>query len=124
VRVITVYADLMKLKESNDIPAPFLEYLEQEWNGLYEALSNGEERGEFSLKAHGKQIVLEPGDRIPEGIGESYWPEYVDRIRLEGMEVYRMYVMETEDYGNLYYSIVGTLDEESEMILREYAGEN
>jgi hypothetical protein len=119
-----VYADLMLIKESNDFPAPFLEYLEQEWNGLYEAFSNGEERGEFSLENQGQMLVLEPRERIPVGFFDSYWPEYVDRIRLEGMEVYRMYVMEAEDYGKLYYSIVDSLDEESEMILREYAGEN
>ncbi|MBP1931463.1 hypothetical protein J2Z37_001464 [Ammoniphilus resinae] len=32
-----------------------------------------------------------------------------------------MYVMEGEDYGKLYYSIVGMLDENAEKFLEKYA---
>jgi hypothetical protein len=124
MKVIKVYEDLQRLKRTSSLPDMFLQYLELEWNGLFEAFTDDEERGEFSLESHGKQVVLEPGDRLPKGLGEIYWPEYVEKIQVDEVEIFRMYVMEMEDYGVLYYWIAGSLDEESETMLREYTGEN
>ncbi len=91
---------------------------------FYEAYSDGEPLEEFSLEMYGMLIVLESGESLSEGIGNTIFPEYVERISLENVDIYRMYVMEAEDYGQLYYSIVETLDDELEAFLEEYAAMN
>lgn len=107
MKVIKDHADLQELKVAGKLPELFLHYLEGEWNDLYEVFSEGEEMDEFSLEPNGKQIVLEPGDLLPEGLGETYWVEYVEKIRLDDVEIYRMYVMEAEAMG---YCTTGWLD--------------
>ncbi|MGE5661551.1 MAG: hypothetical protein ACM3X1_04815 [Ignavibacteriales bacterium] len=124
MKIIKGHVDVELLKEENSLPQAFVEFLENEWMELYEAYSDGESLEEFSLELHGMQIVFEKGDRLAEGFGEVIFPEYVEKIRFKDIELYRMYVMEAEDYGKLYYSIVGTLDDASEAFLQEYAEGN
>jgi hypothetical protein len=124
MKLIKTYDDVQQLKESSTLPNTFLLYLEWEWNDLYGAFSDDEEKEKFSLEQHGKQMVLEAGDSLPKGLGEIYWPEYVEKVQVDEVDIYRMYVMEMEGHGILYYWLEGTLDKESERILREYKGEN
>jgi hypothetical protein len=124
MKVINTWADLQLLKKSESLPQSFMLYLEKECMDLMNAYYDCEWMEDFSLEPHGNIVVLEPGDSIPEGIGESVWVEYVEKVSLDDVEVFRMFVLETEDYGVLYYSIVGSLDAESEAILQEYAEMN
>ena len=121
VKVILTHADLMSLKTANEFPEPVLSYIEREWCDLYEAYSDGEAISEFSLKGHDHQVCLGPGDSLPKDLD---WPEYVERVLLGDLEIYRMYVMDAEDCGVLYYSIVGTLHEEFERFLMKHAEMN
>jgi len=124
MQIIKGFLDLELLRENATLTSSFLDYLETEWMEFYEAYSDGVPLEEFSLELHGMQIVLESGDSLPEGMGETIFPEYVEKISLDDVDIYRMYVMEAEDYGKLYYSFVGSLDDESEATLGEYAEMN
>jgi hypothetical protein len=124
MNVIKGLVDLQLLQEEKELPRSFLDYLREEWMELYKLYSDGESLEEFSLEPHGIQIVLEKGDNLPDEIGVIVFPEYVERISFNNMDIYRMYVMEAEDYGRLYYSIVGTLNDESEAFLQEHTEMN
>lgn len=123
MKVINTWTDMQLLKNSESLPQSFLLYLEQECMDLMNAYYDSEWMEDFSLEPHGNMIVLEPGDNIPGGIGKSVWVEYVEKFALDDVEIYRMFVLETEDHGILYYSIVGTLGDQSELFLKEHAGE-
>ncbi|SEC34396.1 hypothetical protein [Paenibacillus sp. GP183] len=114
--VVKTYTDVQALNEAGAFPESFRGYVERDWIDLYEAYSDEEDISEFSLEPHVRQVCLEPGDKVPVGID---WPEYVERFCLDDFEINRMYVPETEEFGVLYYSIVGTLDNHSEDFLRE-----
>jgi hypothetical protein len=116
--------DLQMVKNERTFSNTFLKYLEQEWLELYETYSDGKEKEKFTLDQDQRLVILEPGDSIPKGFRKTYFPEYVEKVLLDDVELYRMYVMEAEDYGVMYYSIVRTLDVESEVILQEYAEMN
>jgi hypothetical protein len=120
MKVIKGLVDLQLLREGDAMSESFHDYLKGEWMELYELYSNGEPLEEFSLEPHGVQIVLEKGESLPKDMGELILPEYVERISLDKVNIYRMYVMDVEDYGKLYYSVIGTLDDESEAFLQEY----
>ncbi|TVY08428.1 hypothetical protein [Paenibacillus cremeus] len=117
LRVILTHNDLLWLKAANVFPESFLDYVRKEWYELYEAYADGIELLDFSLENHDRQACLEPGDKLP---CDKNWPEFVERVQLGALELYRAYVLEAECCGIMYYSIVGTLEEESEQRLREY----
>ncbi|MGU3471500.1 hypothetical protein ACLBWT_10170 [Paenibacillus sp. D51F] len=121
MKMILTHADLMSLKAAKEFPELLLSYIEREWCDLHEAYSDGKAMLEFSLAGHDCQVCLGPGDSLPKELG---WPEYVERVQLGGLQMYRTYVMEAEDCGILYYSVVGTLDEASERFLMEQAEMN
>jgi hypothetical protein len=102
MRIIKGYLDLELLRENATLPNEFLDYLEAEWMEFYDAYSDGEPLEEFSLELHGMQFVLESGDSLSESIGETVLPEYVERISLGEVDIYRMYVMEAEVKKKLY----------------------
>jgi hypothetical protein len=43
-----------------------------------------------------------PGDKVSHGLS---WPAHVEQIFPDDSEIYRMYVMESMEFGILYYSI-------------------
>jgi hypothetical protein len=126
MRIIQTHRDLQVLKQANMLPKSYMAFLEEEWHGLFEALGVGESREEFSLHDHGYMVVLEAGDYnlepvgIEEGLRNS-WPEYVERIPLKDVDIYRIGVLYNNDYMMLFYSVVNTLDEETEAWLKEQA---
>lgn len=121
MKVILTYKDLMSLKTASEFPEPLLSYIAREWCGLYEAYSDGETISEFSLEGHYHQVCLGLNDSLSRDLGR---PEYVERVQLGVLQIYRMYVMDVEDCGILYYSVVGMLDEASERLLMEHAEMN
>lgn len=118
MKEILTFADLKTIEAAGVFPQQFLNYIEREWLGLYEAYSEDEDLKEFSLAEHDRQVLLEYGDQVPKDLSTI---EYVELVQLDGLELYRMYSMETEGKGTLYYSVVGTLDEETERFLKEQA---
>lgn len=126
MRIIQMYKDLQVLKQTNVLSDSYMAFLEGEWHGLFEALSTDVNINQFSLQEHGYIVCLEAGDcnlepvGLPEGLCQS-WPEYVEKISLGDTALYRIGILYNNEFMMLFYSIVGTLDTETENWLAEHA---
>ncbi len=125
MRIIQTYKDLQTLKQANVFSNSYMAFLEEEWNDLFEALNSDKAKEQFSLQEHGYMVCLESGDYnleplgLTEGLCNSY-PEYINKIPLGDIDIYRIGILYNNEYMMLFYSIVDTLDEETEAWLAEH----
>ncbi len=130
VKIIRTGADVAGLRSTSSLDGRYQAYLENLFTQLRDSLQDDEE-DEFCLDKHGYIVLLEAGDdlrRLP-GIGLDHlpdgllgtWPEYVEEIDLEGFRIYRLLVLYDNEYGHIFLSIKGQLDEEAETWLQGLA---
>lgn len=124
MRTIKTEQDLKDLERANALPEALLTYFRKEFRMFQEAL-NGLVDQTFDLYEHGYIVLLEPGDNVRDlrEVGLNWvdrgllgsLPEYVHRMTLDdGTEVYRIGVLYDNDFMMLFYSIVGSHDDEVE----------
>ncbi|MBT2289498.1 hypothetical protein J7E73_10210 [Paenibacillus albidus] len=130
MRTIQTQQDLTSLSSSILNP-PFLSHIENYFSQLKEMHSDTEDTL-FSLQKHGYIVILEPGDNLydlsivglnPEDaglLGSS--PEYVEAINLNGLTLYKIVVMYTDDYLMTFFTLAGWHDDIIERWLRQEAG--
>lgn len=124
MRTIKTRQDLKALEEANALPESLLKYFQDEFQMFQEALCGLVDQT-FDLYVHGYIVLLEPGDNVRDlrEVGLNWvdrgllgsLPEYVHRMTLDdGTEVYRIGVLYDNDFMMLFYSIVGSHDDEVE----------
>lgn len=124
MRTIKTEQDLKTLEEADALPESLLKYFQNEFQMFREALSALVDQT-FDLYEHGYIVLLEPGDNVRDlrEVGLNWvdrgllgsLPEYVHRMKLEdGTEVYRIGILYDNDFMMLFYSIVGSHDDEVE----------
>ncbi|MEK3900059.1 hypothetical protein [Paenibacillus sp. FSL R7-0179] len=130
MRTIQTQQDLTSLSSSTLNP-PLLSHIEHYFSQLKEIHGDTEDTL-FSLQKHGYIVILEPGDNLydlsivglnPEDaglLGSS--PEYVEAINLNGLTLYKIVVMYTDDYLMTFFTLAGWHDDVIERWLRQEAG--
>jgi hypothetical protein len=108
--------DVYKLRAK--LPVRIVDYLEEEFIELYEYLSNGESLEEFSLEAQQYMTILQEKREIQRLLEERLDIEFVERIELETLTIYRIGIRRSDDI-QLYYCIGGIFGKEIEKSLRE-----
>jgi hypothetical protein len=81
-----------------------LGYLKQEFYGLYEYLSNGEEVEDFLLMPYESMIILEGKEELDKVIENKMELEFIEEVYLNNKVVLRIGIRSFEDI-QLHYSI-------------------
>lgn len=130
MRIIQTQQDLTSLHFSSLTP-PLLSHIERYFDQLKDMHGDIEDTI-FSLQKHGYIVILEPGDNLYDLsivglnsedaglLGSS--PEYVESIDLNGLTLYKIVVMYTDDYLMTFFTIAGWHDDVIERWLRQKAG--
>jgi hypothetical protein len=119
LEIIAIVQDVYRLRAK--LPVRMVDYLEEEFIGLYEYLSNGGNLEEFSLEAQQCMTILQEKREIEQLLEERLDIEFVERIELESLGVYRIGVRRSDDI-QLYYCIAGIFGKQIEKSLRELEG--
>lgn len=129
MRIIMTAADVTMLRQANVLPLDYMNYLEEEFFGLYHALGSDEPLEEWSLATIGYMVVIEAGDHnlqpvgLTDGLRQSV-PEFVELVTIGNQLLYRIGVLYNNDFMMLFYTLAGIHDNETESWLRELAEQN
>lgn len=127
MRTIQTQQDLTSLYSSSLTP-PLLSHIERYFSQLKEMHGDTEDTL-FTLQKQGYIVILEPGDNLydlsivglnPEDAGLlGRRPEYVEAIDLNGLTLYKIVVMYTDDYLMTFFTLAGWHDDVIERWLRQ-----
>ncbi|MFA4133877.1 MULTISPECIES: hypothetical protein [unclassified Brevibacillus] len=126
MRIIMTMTDVTVLRQANVLPLDYMNYLEEEFQGLYHALGCDHPLEGWSLERDGYMVVIEAGDHnlqivgLTNGLRQSI-PEFVELVTTEIQPLYRIGVLHNNDYVMLFYTLVGIHDAETETWLQEMA---
>ncbi|GAE26247.1 hypothetical protein JCM9140_2286 [Halalkalibacter wakoensis JCM 9140] len=118
MEIIQSLADIESLRVREKIPLELITEIEKDFLSIYEAEGNETYLMDFRLSTWRSLHILEKGDRVAAKIGHSLELEYVELCKLKGLEYYRCAVRNDQEF-QLFYSIVGTHDPETEEWLLE-----
>ncbi|MFS0556377.1 hypothetical protein [Brevibacillus sp. 179-C9.3 HS] len=129
MRIIMTTADVTMLRQTNALPLEYMNYLEEEFLGLYHALGCGETLDGWSLARDGYMVVIEAGDNNLQPVGLRYglrqtMPEFVELVEAGNQLIYRIGVLYDNDFMMLFYSMVGIHDVETETWLQEQVNQS
>jgi hypothetical protein len=97
---------IQQLKEflalKHELQEEFAEYLEEEFFGLYEYLSNGEKVEDFILPSYQAMIILEEEEELIKLMKNPIELEFLDEVDLANIKILRIGIMRSEDV-QLYY---------------------
>ncbi|WP_281869504.1 hypothetical protein [Brevibacillus parabrevis] len=129
MRIIMTNADITILRQSNALPLDYMNYLEEEFLGLYHALGCDEALDDWSLAKDGYMVVVEAGDSNLQPVGLRYglrqtMPEFVELVEAGNQLIYRIGVLYDHDFMMLFYSLVGIHDAETEAWLQAHVSQN
>lgn len=99
---IRCLSELLELKQK--IPKDFGEYLEEEFYGLYEYLSNGEKIEDFLLMSYQSMIILENEGELVKVIQYKIELEFTEEVTLKGKVILRIGVRNLDDI-QLHYTL-------------------
>ncbi|WP_440614944.1 hypothetical protein [Bacillus subtilis] len=94
--------ELIALKQ--ELQEDLMQYLEEEFYGLYEYLSNGEQVDEFVLAPHQAMILLEERGELNNLLSNPLELEFQEEVNLKNSMVLRIGVLCAEDV-QLYYAV-------------------
>lgn len=130
MRTIQTQQDLTSLR-STSLSPPLLSHIERYFSHLKEIHGDTEDTL-FSLQRHGYIVILESGDNLYDlsivGLSRNDTgllgsrPEYVEAIDLNGLTLYKIVVMYTDDYIMTFFTLAGWHDDVIERWLRQEAG--
>jgi hypothetical protein len=95
--------ELLALKQ--ELQEDLMQYLEEEFYGLYEYLSNGEQVNEFVLAPHQAMILLEVKEELEKLLSSPLELEFQEEVNLKYSMVLRIGVLCAEDV-QLCYSMI------------------
>jgi hypothetical protein len=130
LRIVKTCDALACLRREGRMPTSYLAFLTESFEQLASALTDQTGDPCFSLKEHGFLVILEPGDNprhlpglgLPNG-GDllASWPEYVERIDVGGISIYRIAILYDNEFMMFFFSVVGQLDPKTEAWLADQA---
>lgn len=94
--------ELLALKQ--ELQKDLMQYLEEEFFGLYEYLNNGEKLEDFILPDYQNMVILEGDEEIDKILSRTLDVEFVDRVELNSVTVIRIGLNCEEDI-QLSYAI-------------------
>ncbi|MEI2368774.1 hypothetical protein [Niallia circulans] len=80
--------ELLALKQ--ELQEDLMQYLEEEFFGLYEYLNNGEKLEDFILPDYQNMVILEEDKEIDKILSRTLDVEFVDRVELNTVTVIRI----------------------------------
>lgn len=92
--------ELIALKQ--ELQEDLMQYLEEEFYGLYEYLSNGELVEEFVLASHQAMILLEEKGELNNLLSNPLELEFQEEVNLKNSKVLRIGVLHAEDIQLCY----------------------
>ncbi len=108
MRILQTLEDIRCLAKAKTYPKPLTDYLEQNFYELHNAFCAKELPEAFTLADIGPLIILEPGDNLDDlsviGLNSQdggltgAGPEFIDRLDLPGLEVYKAVIVYNNDY--------------------------
>ncbi|MFJ7725884.1 hypothetical protein ACIQXV_06935 [Neobacillus sp. NPDC097160] len=100
MKKIRCLSELLELKQK--IQKDFGEYLEEEFYGLYEYLSNGEKVDEFVLAPYQAMILLEGKEELNKLLSNPLELEFREEVNLKDSMVLRIGILSAEDVQLCY----------------------
>ncbi|MEK3857496.1 hypothetical protein [Cytobacillus sp. FSL H8-0458] len=98
---------IQKLKEllalKQELQEDLIEYLEEEFYGLYGYLSNGEQMEKFALLPHQAMILLEEKEELNKILSNSLELEFQEEVNLKNSMVLRIGVLSADDVQLCYF---------------------
>jgi hypothetical protein len=126
VKILNRLGDVRQ-NEEEQIPKEVFRYLEQEWIQMYEAFSESGPVDEFQMSKHCQMVLVVSSNDdftmigLPGSLPKCF-VEYVDLVTIgESLLMYRTFIMQDNEAGIMLYSIVGTLEDDTECFLAEQA---
>lgn len=92
----------LKVLES-ELSKELMEYLNEEFYGLYEYLSNGEEVEDFILPSYQAMIILEEEEELYQLIQNQIQVEFIEEVNLKEVVIIRIGMFHCEDIQLHYY---------------------
>ncbi|WP_336989738.1 hypothetical protein [Bacillus infantis] len=92
---------LLALKQ--ELQEDLMEYLEEEFYGLYEYLSNGEQMEKFALSPHQAMILLEEKVELNKILSNPLELEFQEEVNLKNSMVLRIGVLSADDVQLCYF---------------------
>lgn len=92
--------ELLALKQ--ELREDLMQYLEEEFYGLYEYLSNGEQVDEFVLETHQAMTLLEEKGELNILLSNPLELEFQEEVNLNNSRVLRIGVLSAEDIQLCY----------------------
>ena len=114
MKYILTKDDIEDLKKTKAVSANLIDIIGDEVIAILES----EELQQLPIQQ--ACIILEPGDKVLEILGDAYSLEYIERSTVKNVEYYRIAKRNDHDF-QLIYSLVGIHDEETEQWLTEKA---
>ncbi len=93
--------ELLALKQEQQ--EDLMEYLEEEFYGLYEYLSNGEQVEKFALSHHQAMILLEEKVELNKILSNPLELEFQEEVNLKNSMVLRIGVLSADDVQLCYF---------------------
>lgn len=94
--------ELLALKQ--ELQEDLMQYLEEEFYGLYEYLSNGEKIEDFLLMPYQSIIILENVEELVKVIQNKIELEFTEEVNLNGKVILRIGVRTLDDI-QLHYTL-------------------
>lgn len=86
-----------------ELSKELVKYLEEEFFGLYEYLSNGEKVEDFILPSYQAMIILEKEEELNQLIQNSMELEFMEEVYLKEMVILRIGMRSWDDIQLFYY---------------------
>lgn len=97
---IQCLSELLEIKQK--IQQDLAEYLEEEFIGLYDYLSNGEQVDEFVLEPHQAMLLLEKKEELDKLQCNYSDMEFMEEVKLKSSTLYRIGILNAEDIQLCY----------------------
>ena len=122
MKIIQCLADIEAMKALGEVPIALLKEIEQDFLKIYQMENSEQEVLQFRLPMRQTLFVLEVGDDVLAKLDQPIELEYVERLEAGRIAYYRCAIRNDHEF-QLYYSVVGTHDQEVEEWLLEQSQE-
>ncbi|UQQ35580.1 hypothetical protein [Paenibacillus polymyxa] len=130
MRIIQTQQDIDSLLQYSPLPPTFLGHIQEYFTQLCDSFHDNDDPY-FSLQSYGPIIILEAGDNLhdlslvglrqeDDGLFGSC-PEYVELYDLGNIQIYKIAIMNTNDYIITLFTQVGIHPKEAQQWLKELA---
>lgn len=89
--------------KSLNVNQKFKQHLILYFKELFKSLGRKEKLSEFSLEKHGPITILNGAEDLQEENLLQSWPEYIEKLRLDGNFIYRIFLLKDNNYVEIFY---------------------